>query len=127
VFSKPEVINELERLHGEYILVPAEKAFNNCFFACKAHYFKCIVSELCINSTFDDPTYTQTTHTKDEILQNQSSVLNTFNIPANKMDKYELTCLYWILKLHKILYKQKYIVGFSKCSTKPLHLPLTKY
>jgi hypothetical protein len=34
VFSKPEVIHELERLHEEYVLVPADKACNNIVFVC---------------------------------------------------------------------------------------------
>jgi hypothetical protein len=34
--------------------------------------------------------------------------------------------LYWIPKLHENLYKQRYIVGSSQCSTKPLSLLLTK-
>ncbi|XP_056012425.1 uncharacterized protein LOC125681516 [Ostrea edulis] len=38
VFSKPEVIKELDRLHEEYVLLPAEKASNNIVFVCKAHH-----------------------------------------------------------------------------------------
>jgi hypothetical protein len=34
--------------------------------------------------------------------------------------------LYWIPKLQKYLYKQRYKVGSSKYSTKPLSLLLTK-
>jgi hypothetical protein len=35
-FDKPKVIKELNRLHDEYVLVPADKA---CIvFVCKAHY-----------------------------------------------------------------------------------------
>jgi hypothetical protein len=29
VFNKPEVRNELERLHEEFVLLPADKACNN--------------------------------------------------------------------------------------------------
>jgi hypothetical protein len=54
------------------------------------------------------------------------SVLDTFNIPVNEMDKYELPYLYWIPKLHKIPYKQKCIPGSSKISIKPLSLLHTK-
>jgi hypothetical protein len=46
-----------------------------------------------------------TAHTKDEILQNHRSVLDTFNTPVNEMDKYELPYLYSIPKLHKTLTK----------------------
>jgi hypothetical protein len=38
LFSTPEVRNELERLHEEFVLVPADKASNNIVFVYKAHY-----------------------------------------------------------------------------------------
>ena len=40
------MINELDRLHEEYVLVPADKACNNIVFVCKAHYYNCILNEL---------------------------------------------------------------------------------
>jgi hypothetical protein len=90
------------------------------------HYYNCISNEFGINSTFGNPTYTTTAHSKDEILQNHRSVLDTFNISVNGMDKHELPYLYWIPKVHKNPYRQRYIAGSSKCSTKPLSLLLTK-
>ena len=51
--------------------------------------------------------------------------MNTFNIP-NKQNEFDLPYLYLIPKLHKSPYKQRYIAGSSKCSTKPLSLLLTK-
>ncbi|XP_055999877.1 uncharacterized protein LOC130046520 isoform X1 [Ostrea edulis] len=78
VFSKPEVIKELDRLHEEYVLVPADKASNNIVFVCKAHYYNCILNELGISSTFGNHTFTPTALSKDEILQNHASVLDTF-------------------------------------------------
>jgi hypothetical protein len=38
--------------------------------------------------------YTPTAHSKGEILQNHRSVVDTFNIPVNGMDEYELPYLY---------------------------------
>ena len=32
VFKKPEVVNELQRLHDNFVLVPADKASNNIVF-----------------------------------------------------------------------------------------------
>jgi hypothetical protein len=86
-----------------------------------------LVSILGINFTFGNPTYTPTVRSKDEILQYHRSVLDTFNIPINGIDKYELPYPYWIPKLHKkLLKKQRYKAGSSKCSTKLLSLHLTK-
>jgi hypothetical protein len=42
--------------------------------------------------------------------------LNTFDIPKNQ-DQFELPYLYWIPKLHKNPYEQRYIAGSNKCSS----------
>ena len=76
-WSSNENLKELNRLHEEYVLVPADKASNNIVFVCKAHYYQCIINELGINSTISNRTYTPTAFSKDEILQNHASVLNT--------------------------------------------------
>ena len=65
VFNKPEVKKELDRLHDQYVLVPADKAGNNIVFVCKAHYINCILEELELNSTSDNPTYTHTSLSKE--------------------------------------------------------------
>jgi hypothetical protein len=103
------VRNELERLHEEFVLVPADKACNNIVFVCKAHYYNCVLNELGINYTFDNSTYTPTALSKVEILQNHRSVLDTFNIQVNGMNEFGLPYFYWIPKLHKIPYKHRHI------------------
>jgi hypothetical protein len=125
VFKNTEVVNELCRLHDNFVLVPADKASNNIVFICNNYYFECLLNELGFTSTSGNPTYTRTNLTKDEILQNHLSALNTFGIPKNQ-DQFDLPYLYWIPKLHKNPYKQRYNTGSSKCSTKPLSLLLTK-
>ena len=44
---------------------------------------------------------------------------------STKDEELDLPSLYWIPKLHKCPYKQSYIAGSSKCSTKPLSKLLT--
>jgi hypothetical protein len=107
-------------------LVLAEKACNNIVFDCKAHYHQCIINELGINFTIGNRTYTPTTFSKDEILQNHASVLNTVNIPGHVDDDSELPYLYLIPKLHKTPYKHRFIAGSKNCSTKLLSVLLTK-
>jgi hypothetical protein len=119
------VVNELRRLHDNFVLVPADKASNNIVFVCKKYYYECLLNELGFTSTSGNLTYSQTNLTNDEILQNHFSVLNTFDIPKNQ-DQFELHYLYCTQKLHKNPNKQKYIAGSSKCFTKPLSLLLTK-
>ena len=70
-----------------------------------------------------NPTYNLTAMFK-EILQNHHSVMLTFGISLPEED-IDLPKLYWIPKLHKNPYKQRYIAGSAKCSTKPLSLIIT--
>ena len=53
------------------------------------------------------------------------SVMLTFGISLPEED-IDLPKLYWIPKLHKNPYTQRYIAGSAKCSTKPLSQILTR-
>jgi hypothetical protein len=83
-----------------------------------------LVKELGIDNSLGNPTYTPTTLTKEKILDNHRSVLCSFGI-STKDEELDLPSLYWIPKLHKCLFKQSYIAGCAKCSTKPLSKLLT--
>jgi hypothetical protein len=63
--------------------------------------------------------HTPTTLTKEEILDSNWSVLYSFGI-STRDEELDLPSLYWIPKLHKCLFKQRYIAGYAKCSTKLL-------
>jgi hypothetical protein len=78
-------------------------------------YYQWNINELVINSTNDNCTYTPTTFSKDEILQNHVSVLNTINIPGHVDDDNELPLVTFTgtPKLHKTPYKQRLITGFK--------------
>ena len=125
VICDPDVVSELSSLHDNYVVVPVDKASNNIVFICKAHYYNCLIKELGINSTHSNPTYTRTSLSKEEILDNHLSVLTSFGIKCLKEDL-DLPILYWIPKLCKNPYKQRYIAGSATCSTKPLSIVLTK-
>ena len=57
-----------------------EKVPNNIEFVHKSHYIDCLIKELGIGNLLGNPTYTPTTLTKDEILDNHRSVLCSFEI-----------------------------------------------
>ena len=57
--------------------------------------------------------------TKMTILRDRKTCVNP------KDTDQDLSSLYWIPKLHKNPYKERYIAGSSKCSTKPLSKVLT--
>ena len=61
-----------------------------------------------IDNLLENPTYTLTTFTKEEILDNHRSVLCSFGISI-KDEELDLPPLYWIPKLHKFPYKQRCI------------------
>ena len=71
-------------------------------------------------------TYQRTNLTKGVILDNHRSVLSSFGVHIKDVD-IDLPSLYWIPKLHKDPYKQRFIAGSSNCSTKPLSKILTSF
>ena len=83
-----------------------------------------MIKELGIDNSLDNPTYTPTTLTKEEILDNHRSVLCSFGI-STKDEELDLPSIYWIPKLHRCPFKQRYIAGSAKCTTKPLFKLLT--
>ena len=104
VFSAPDVVSELSSLHDNYMVVPADKASNNIVISIR---------------------HKVTLHTHAPILDNNLSVLTSYGIKCLKED-IDLPILYWIPKLHKNPYKQRYIAGPARCSTEPLSTVLTK-
>ena len=123
IFKDPNVVKDLASLHDRYVVVPADKD-PNMVFVCKRHYISCLINELGIDNSLGNPTNTPTTLTRVEILDNHKSVLSSFGI-ATEESELDLPSLYWIPKLHKCPYKQRYIAGSAKCSTKPLSKLLT--
>ena len=124
VFDDPSVKACLDALHDKYVVVPADKASNNIIFVCRQYYIQCIIDELKLHSDKRNTTYSLSTLSDEDIFTNHSSVLTTFGIPLKEIDK-TLPMLYWIPKLHKNPYKQRFIAGSSKCTTKRLSQLLT--
>jgi hypothetical protein len=67
------------------------------------------------------PTYTASTLSKDEIIDNHMSVVSSFDLSMKNKDC-NLPLLYWIPKLHTCPYKQRNITGVQKYSIKPVTL-----
>ena len=53
---------------------------NNIFFLWKLHCKDCLIKELGIDNSLGNPTYTPTTLTKEETLDNHKFVLCSFEI-----------------------------------------------
>jgi hypothetical protein len=58
IFKDPNVAKHLSLLHDKFVIVSADKAPNNIVFVCKSHYIDCLIKELCIDNSFENPTYT---------------------------------------------------------------------
>ena len=76
IFKDPNVSKHLFLLHDKYDLVSADKAPNIIVFVCKSHYIDCLIKEYGI--ALGNPTYTPTTLTKEEILDNYRYNLCSF-------------------------------------------------
>ena len=123
-FVDPPIRECLDAIHDKYVVVPADKASNNIIFVCKRYYIQCLMDELKLYSDESNTTYSLSTLSEREIFQNHSSVLNEFGIRLACDDKV-LPLLYWIPKIHKNPYKQRFIAGSSRCTTKRLSQLLT--
>ena len=124
IFDDEIVSRQLADLHDRFVIVPADKASNNVVFICKTYYYSCLQKEFIDKNDVDSSTYQRTNFTKEEILVNHRSVLTSFGVNTQD-ENVDLPSLYWIPKLHKDPYKQRYIAGSTKCSTKPLSKLLT--
>ena len=108
-------------LGGWYVNVYADKGPNNIVVVCKSHYVDCLIKELYTGNSFVNPTYTPTTLTKEEILDNHRSVLCSFGISTKNWIYHHST---GFLNYTSVL-TNSYIAGSAKCSTKPLSKLLT--
>ena len=93
-------------------------------FKCVNHITHCLTKELSVDSSLGNPSYTPTTHTKDELLDNHKPVDLPFAV-WSKMKTIDLSLIYWFSKLYKCATKQLYITGFLKYDTKSLFQLLT--
>ena len=125
IFSDPDVVTELSRLHENFVIVPADKASNNYTFVCKRYYVDILIEELGLHLLPGNPTYNLTDFSASGVLENHKSVLFSFGIQTTD-EELDWPYIYWIPKVHKNPYKHRFIAGSSKCSTKPLSILLTK-
>ena len=95
IFKDPNVAKHLSLLHDKYVIVSADKAPNNLVFVCRSHYIDFLIKELGIDNLLGQPTYSPTTLTKEDIMDNHRSVLCSFGI-STKDEELDLPSLYWI-------------------------------
>ena len=103
-------------LQTRYLIISFLYVNQNCI--------DCLIKEIGIGNSIDNPTYIPMILTKVEIQDNHLSVLYSFGI-SNKDEEPDLPSLYWIPNLYKYPYKQNYFADSVKCPTKHLSNLLT--
>ena len=79
------------------LLSPPTRPLTILFVVCKSYYVDCLIKELGIDNSLGYPTYTPTTLTEEEILDNHMSALCSFGI-STKDEELDIPSLYWIPK-----------------------------
>ena len=112
-------LDYLNKLHENYVLVPADKAANNVIVVCKRYYLDVVLKEL------------ESTNTYQEVHSNCSSVVSRHlkymvqNDIFVQEQQEHLPSFYWLPKLHKNPYGARFIAASNKCTTKLLSSLLT--
>ena len=116
ILNDSHVKDTLRRLHDDFVLVPADKAANNVIVVCKKYHIETLIKNWAS---------TPPTDSFDEILKSHCKFIESVGLQMFEEDK-NLLYLYWTPKLHKVSFKQRFIAGSSKCTTKDLPCLLAK-
>ena len=126
VLDQPDVKDTLQKLHANYVSVPADESANNVIIVCKKYCIDTLVKELGINNVnINSPTYIPIDDSFETIVKSHSQFITSVGLETSEEDQ-NLPYLYWTPKLHKSPYKHRFIAGSSKCTTKDLSCLLTK-
>ena len=124
VLKNPKHVEYLEKLHKCFVLVPADKAGGNVIVVCKKYYLEVILNELTA-APDGSCTYVVTDSLGVDIVRKHvDDIVRGMQIPI-KPEMEKLPSFYWLPKLHKTPYGNRFIAASNKCTTKPLSTVLT--
>ena len=103
IFSYPDVVKELSRLHENFVIVPADKTSNNYTFVCKRYYVDILIEELGLHLLPGNPIYNLTDFSASEVLD-----INRFSLPS----EYRQPMRSWICHT---------FIGFQRCTKIPIN------
>ena len=109
----------VKHFQKDYVMVPADKAFNNIIVICK----KYIIREL-MNTSSSQNTYHLLASDMIPIVDKHLEYMKSKNILVPPTME-ELASLYWLTKMHKTPYGSRFIMASNRCTTKPLSGLLT--
>ena len=122
VLKQRACLDFLRDFHKHYVLVPADKASNNIIVVCKKYYVEVVLNEF--SDVGQSTTYITCDHSPNHIVRTHISDMKRWNINI-PLDMEELPSVYWLPKLHKNPYGNRFIAASNKCTTKPLSRLLT--
>ena len=126
VHNQSNVKDTLHKLRANYVLVTAGKAANNVIVVFKKYYIDTLIEELGINNlNSNNPTYIPADDSFETIMKNHNNFITSVGLEMSE-EYQNLPYLYWTPKLHKSPYKNRFIAGSNKCTTKDLSCVLTK-
>ena len=114
-------LDNLNKLHDNFVLVPADKASNNVIVVCtcKKYYLDVVIKELSLNNTYKE------VHSDCvNIISRHLDYMVRNEIEVQEQHE-QLPSFYWLPKLHKKNYGSRFIAASNKCTTKLLSSLLT--
>ena len=126
ILKDPTIIDSLHSLHERFVIVPIDKASNNFALICKHYYIKRMNKELGITNSeiLGNDIYSPCNDDPNSIISRQIKDLKDLHIQVRK-DQHKLPLLYFNSKQHKNPYKERFIAGASKCTTKTLSVEVS--
>ena len=116
----------LHKLHANYILILADKAFNDVIIVCNKYCIDTPVKKFRINNVnVNNPTYIQIDYSFETVVKSHNQFITSVGLEMSEEDQ-NLPYLYWTPKLQKSPYKHQFISSSSKCMTKDLSCLFTK-
>ena len=93
VLNQPDLKDTPEKLHADFVLVPANKAANNVIVVCKKYYIDTLVKEVGINTTINtNSTYILCTESFDDISRTHANFVNSVSLEMSEKDKNSHVC-----------------------------------
>ena len=108
----------LKAFQDKYVLVPADKAGNNVIIICKQYYREVVCKELELKPG-KPLTYQQCTLSSGDIVGKHLDYMRAQGIKVPSV-MHKLPSFYWLPKLHKNPYGNRFTAASNACTTKPL-------
>ena len=110
----------IQKFHRKYVLVPADKAANKVVVVSRFYYINTLKQELNGTKVYEKTSIDE----KSVVYSHSNEIPKTFAVDVKERQD-RLPTMYWLPKLHKRLYKARFIVNSSSCTTTELSKLLT--